>query len=264
MKRLIMIACALLLTACASNPTHPQDPLEPMNRAIFGFNDVADRTVAKPISEAYRFITPQPVRTGISNFFDNLRDVYSMANNTAQGKGERAITDLLRVSFNSTFGLFGLIDVATPMGLKSYKTTLGDTFAHYGWKNSSYLVLPLLGPSTIRDGTGTAISATLDPSLSLYKSHTIATGAAVLNAVNTREKLLGLEEVVNGAALDNYTYIRDGFLQIRAHQLGEMPAENKQGEDINIDDLVDSNSPAGESQVSPATPPADASAPASS
>lgn len=236
MKRLLA-SCCLLLAACAGTPSHPQDPLEPMNRAVYRFNDVADRNVLKPVAKAYRAVTPQPVRTGVGNFFDNLRDVYSAANNAVQGKGENALNDVLRVSFNSTFGLLGLIDVATPMGLKNNKTTLGDTFAHYGWQNSSYLVLPLLGPSTVRDGTGTLLTIAGEPSI--YHSNGDANAARVLNAINTREKLLGLDDVVDGAALDGYSYIRDGFLQIRAHQLNQTPAKQQEEDDIDIDQLVD-------------------------
>ncbi|GHD73823.1 VacJ family lipoprotein [Vogesella fluminis] len=238
MKRLLVVGCCLLLAACASTPSHPQDPLEPLNRAVYRFNDAADKAVLKPVAQAYRKVTPQPVRTGVGNFFDNLLDVYSAANNTLQGKAELALTDVLRVSFNSTFGLFGLIDIATPMGLKSSKATLGDTFAHYGWQDSSYLVLPLLGPSTVRDGSGMLISNSLEPATGVFQTHTQATAARVLNAVNTRERLLGLEDVVNGAALDSYSYMRDGFLQMRAHQLGLPQGKQQQEEDLNIDDLV--------------------------
>ncbi|MDC7704839.1 MlaA family lipoprotein [Vogesella indigofera] len=239
MKRLLVVGGCLLLTSCASTPSHPQDPLEPLNRAVYRFNDAADKAVLKPVAQAYQKVTPQPVRTGVGNFFDNLRDVYSAANHTLQGKAELALTDVLRVSFNSTFGLFGLIDIATPMGLKSNKATLGDTFAHYGWQNSSYLVLPLLGPSTVRDGSGILISNSLEPATGVFQTHTQATTARVLDAVNTRERLLGLETVVDGAALDNYSYVRDGFLQMRAHQLGLPQDKRQQEEDLNIDDLVD-------------------------
>ncbi|MDC7710002.1 MlaA family lipoprotein [Vogesella indigofera] len=257
MKRLLVVGGCLLLTACASTPSHPQDPLEPLNRAVYRFNDAADKAVLKPVAQAYQQVTPQPVRTGVGNFFDNLRDVYSAANNTLQGKAELALTDVLRVSFNSTFGLFGLIDIATPMGLKSSKATLGDTFAHYGWQESSYLVLPLLGPSTVRDGSGMLISNSLEPATSVFHTHTQATVARVLNAVNTREKLLGLEEMVDGAALDSYSYMRDGFLQMRAHQLGLSQGKQQAEEELNIDDLVDEP----DASAPAVNAPSDASAP---
>lgn len=257
MKRLLAVTCSLLLSACASAPNNAQDPFEPMNRAIFGFNDTADRAVVKPVAKAYRAVTPQPVRTAVGNVFDNVRDVYSAANNALQANGERTLNDVMRVTFNSTFGLFGLIDIATPMGLKNNKTTAGDTLAHYGWKESNYLVLPLLGPSTVRDATGLTLTFTAEPTGKMYSSYRNAAAALVLDGISRREKLLGLDDAVDQAAIDNYRYVRDAFLQVRAHQLGQEPPKQPE-DDINIDDLVDKNSgaaaPASSSPAVPATP----------
>ncbi|MDC7718764.1 VacJ family lipoprotein [Vogesella sp. DC21W] len=256
---LILVACCAL-AACASPGGHPQDPLEPMNRAVFSFNDKADQYVLKPVAEGYRYITPQPVRTAVGNVFDNLRDVYSLANHALQLEGKKTATDVLRVSINSTFGLFGLIDLATPMGLPSYKATLGDTFAHYGWQQSSYLVLPILGPSTIRDGTGVGLSFGYSSGSWVFQENRDAAAATILYGVASREKLLGLDETFSEAALDRYSYMRDGYLQYRNARLGFTPPASQQNpDDDNIDDLVPEDTPA--SAPAAAAPQADASAP---
>ncbi|GGY29123.1 MlaA family lipoprotein [Paludibacterium paludis] len=247
---ILAAAAAALLAGCASAPTNPRDPLEPMNRAVFRFNDAADRAVAKPVAQAYRDVTPQPVRTAVSNFFDNLRDAYSVVSNTLRAEPEKALNDTLRVAMNSTFGLFGLIDIATPAGLKNNKNTLGDTFASWGWKNSSYLVLPLLGPSTVRDGAGLGVYVWFSPERNLYKEPAHANVATGLNLLSRREQLLGLEGVLDDAALDPYAYTRDAFLQVRDRSLGLAPAD---GDDMNIDAIM------GETSSPP--PKADASAP---
>ncbi|WP_174875735.1 MlaA family lipoprotein [Vogesella oryzae] len=262
----VLLASSILLTACASNPSHPQDPLEPMNRVIFQFNDKADHYVMKPAAEGYRFITPQPVRTSVGNFFNNLQDVYSMLNHGLQLEPRKTLTDLLRVSFNSTFGIFGLIDIATPMGLPREPATLGDTMAHYGWKNSNYLVLPLFGPSTIRDGLGTAANLTIaDQNDLVFRTESDATAAAVLNGISRREKLLGMEDTLQQAALDPYSYMRDAYLQYRNRQVGFQPSSQPQDnspQEDNIDDLVgpEAEAPAASQPVATAPGNAEASA----
>lgn len=265
----ILTLCATLLAAgCTSTPTNPQDPLEPMNRAVYSFNDKVDRAVAKPVAKAYRAITPQPARTAVNNFFDNILDAYSFANNVLSGEPVKAMNDLMRVAINSTLGLFGLVDFATPAGLQSNKNTFGDTLAHWGWKNSNYLVLPLLGPSTIRDGVGTATTLYVSPDRRLvYTNPASANTAWGLQLLGRRERLLGVEDTIDEAALDPYSYTRDAFLQMRAAQVaGQQPARPGKpdasapagatpaapsGDDVDIDQLV-----------APDAAPSDASAPA--
>lgn len=259
--RLLVAASVLVLAGCAANPANPKDPYEPYNRAMYSFNDKADRYVLKPVAQGYRAVTPQPARTAVGNFFDNLRDVYSIASNALRGEGEKTLNDIMRVALNSTFGLFGLIDIATPAGLKNNKNTLGDTFASWGWQNSNYLVLPLLGPSTVRDGTGTVITlAAPGPAQSVYHNSREAVAYYGMTGISTRERLLDLDESLREAALDPYVYMRDGFLQLRASQLGQ-PNPTQQDE-INIDDLISSPNGKADSSV-PATqaaPARDASA----
>ena len=239
----LTVASSLLLVACASTPSHPQDPMEPMNRAIYQFNDKADRYVMKPVAEGYRFITPQPVRTGVGNFFNNLDDVYNMANHGLQLEGRKSLTDFLRVAFNSTFGLFGLIDIATPMGLKREPTGLGDTMAHYGWKSSSYLVLPLLGPSTVRDGLGTAAHLTVaDPQNLVFHVERDANAASAINAVSKREQLL--QPFVRGANVGNHAGTGLGLAVVsqllqHMHSALELDAVHGGGSRFSFDVLLD-------------------------
>ena len=153
----------LLLIGFASAPsfaeTRPADPYEGYNRAVSRFNDQADRYIFAPVARGYRKVTPQPVRTGISNFFNNLRDVVSFGSNILRLDIKRASEDLVRVGINTTFGLGGLIDIAGAGGIPDNKNTLGDTFATWGWKNSNYFVMPVFCTSTVRDALGTGITS---------------------------------------------------------------------------------------------------------
>ena len=233
-----LLAGSLLLSACASTPpTSPLYPYESFNRSMYAFNDKADRWVIKPAAQGYHAVTPAPLRTAVSNFFDNFKDVYSAANNLLQAEPEKAINDIMRVALNSTFGLFGLIDIATPAGLKNNKTSLGDTFAHWGWKNSNYLVLPFFGPSTVRDGVGLGVSLGINgPEHLVYHNSNEAFAFYGVYGVNTRARYLDFDDSLATAAIDPYTYLRDGFMQLRAKQLG-LPNPT-QSDDINIDELV--------------------------
>lgn len=238
MTRLTAIAAVLLLAGCAS--TNPQDPYEPYNRAMYTVNDKLDRAVVKPVAEGYRKVTPSPVRSAVGNFFDNLRDVYSFASNALRAEPEKSLNDLMRVVMNTTFGLGGLIDIATPAGLKNNKNSLGDTFASWGWQQSNYLVLPLFGPSTVRDGSGLAIGlAAPSPQQMIYSNTREAVALWSLYGVSTRERLLGLEEVVDEVALDPYIFTRDAFMQMRAKQLG-VALPKQDDDDVDIDELVPS------------------------
>ncbi len=249
-----LLAGSLLLAGCAStHPATPQDPYESFNRSMYAFNDAADRWVMKPAAQGYHAITPGPFRTAVGNFFDNFKDVYSAANNLLQAEPEKALNDIMRVALNSTFGLFGLIDIATPAGLKNNKTSLGDTFAHWGWKSSNYLVLPFFGPSTVRDGLGLGVSLGINgPERLVYHNTNEAIAFYAVYGVNTRARYLDLDESLFTAALDPYSYIRDGYLQMRARQLG-LPNPT-QTDEMNIDDLVSSpaNASAPAAEAAPA------------
>ena len=248
---------AVTLTGCATaTPQNNYDPYEAVNRKVYAFNDVADRAGMKPIAEGYRFILPQPIRTGVSNFFNNLQDALSVVHHVLQAKPERAVSDLMRVALNSTFGLGGLLDIATPARLPSYKTGLGETLARWGYQNSSYVELPLYGPSTVRDAVGLGGDMLTGPSHFLWKTPSDSNSLLGLNIVNQRAGLLDVTAAADEAALDPYTYRRDGYLQYRNQRIGNAAAL-KPVDDSNINDLVAPTTPASAAPaeaVVPATP----------
>lgn len=203
------------------------DPYEGYNRFMFGVNDAVDRAVLAPVARGYRTGTPQSVRSGIGNFFNNLRDLVSAGNNLLRLDIAKASTDLVRFGLNSTFGFGGLIDIAGAAQMPNHKTSLGDTFASWGWKNSNYFVYPLLGPSTVRDAVGTTISS-LYPIEGAVFTHTPTRWTAIgIKTVDTRAKLLELTDGVEHAAIDRYAYVRDAFMAARARQIGtELPGSD--------------------------------------
>jgi phospholipid-binding lipoprotein MlaA len=214
-----------LFVGCASIPAgvepSPRDPWESFNRSVFEFNEGLDKYLLKPVVAAYRFILPQIVRDGIYNFFSNYSDIYTALQNLLQGKPDLAFNDLMRVAVNTIFGLGGLMDVATPGGLPKHKEDWGQTFGVWGVPSGPYLVLPFFGPSTIRDTFGTAADLETDylfkyiPDVGLRNS---ITGLRVINARNT---FYEAGDLLDGAALDKYSFIRDAYLQRREYQINE-------------------------------------------
>ncbi len=235
-KQCLLLGLLPLLAACAS--TNPRDPLEPMNRVVYLFNDKADTYVMKPVAEGYRAVTPQPIRTGVRNFFNNLDDMSSTVNYALQARPLPSFYSFSRVVLNSTAGVLGLFDLTGEKQRRFPKTDFGETLARWGWKNSSYLVLPLYGPSTIRDGLGEAADLAFRNEIIYDNPHSDARMlSGVTSAVSTRESLLGVESTIKDAALDPYAYTRDGWLQMRAKTTCDDvgPATS---EDENIDDLM--------------------------
>lgn len=206
------------LPAAAEGGT--KDPYEGFNRAMFKFNDKADRYVLKPVARGYQKITPKPVRGAVSNFFNNLRDVNSFASNLLRGNVKNAGYDFMRVAVNSTFGLGGLINIADAAGMQNNKNTLGDTFASWGWKNSNYLVVPLAGPSTVRDTLGSAVTTVYSVERGLIPNPYVRYPLTGLNVVNRREGMLELTDTLDQMALDKYIVTRDAYLALRNKQLG--------------------------------------------
>jgi phospholipid-binding lipoprotein MlaA len=231
------VFCALLICGCTATPSNPRDPLEPLNRGIYKFNDKADRWVMKPVAQSYHDYMPSLVRTGVSNFFNNLNDANSIVNYALQGQVEPSLYNLARFLLNSTVGVAGLFDVSSGQERIYQQTSFGDTFAVWGWKNSSYFVIPLAGPSTLRDGTGLLADITFrDNTLYSNPTENIRRISTVINAVSTRDKLLGVESIISDAALDPYSYTRDAWLQVRAKRAGDDVPKSE--EDFDIDDLM--------------------------
>jgi phospholipid-binding lipoprotein MlaA len=226
------ISCALaavITTGCATGPNaNPKDPLEPMNRSISTFNDTLDDNVLKPVATGYRDYTPQLLQTGINNFFRNLSDVLSTVNNGLQLKGHDTAESFMRVTVNTVFGIYGIFDVATPIGLKRHPEDFGQTLGYWGVPDGPYLVLPLLGPSTVRDTSVLPLEFAIDPVSNLNGSSERTT-AAVVRIVDKRANLLSTTNLLSGAAMDKYSFTRDGYLQFRRNQVfdGNPPDEDQ-------------------------------------
>ena len=235
----IAISIASILTACST--TNPNDPYEPYNRVMFKINDKLDETVLEPTTRGYQKVVPKPVRAGVTNVFDNLRDVVSLGSNILRLDIEKAATDVSRIGINTVWGLGGLLPVADLADMPNNKNTLGDTFASWGWKNSNYFVMPLSGPSTLRDSLGGAITTVYSPQSALISNNKVLYGISGLNVVDTRAKYLGLTDVMKDAAPDKYAYMRDFYMARRASQTGGQYNTTNNEDDLSIDDLFDEN-----------------------
>lgn len=205
----------LVLAGCASGPrAHPDDPLEPYNRGMTRFNDAVDAALLKPVATAYQQATPAPVRTGVSNFFANLGDAWSFVNNTLQLHAEGALASFFRFNINTVMGLGGVLDVASEMGIDRHKQDFGLTLGRWGMQPGPYLVLPILGPSTVRDTLALPVDMRGN-ALRYVDPVSARNGLYVLRAVDARANLLRAGEVLDDAALDKYSFTRDVFLQVR-------------------------------------------------
>ena len=205
---------AITLGGCAATGTNPQDPYESFNRKMQSFNDGVDNAVLKPVATAYQTVTPQPVRTGVGNFFGNAGDLWSMINHLLQGNGLQAYNHMVRFTTNTVFGLGGLLDIATEMGLDRQKQDLGRTLGVWGIKPGPYLVLPLLGPSTVRDTVALPGDWAGNP---LSQLHPISHRNTLvgLKVVDDRARFLKAGDMVDSVALDRYALVRDVYLQSR-------------------------------------------------
>jgi phospholipid-binding lipoprotein MlaA len=205
---------AIVLTGCATGPTaHPEDPLEPLNREIYSFNRGVDAIVIEPAAGIYHKFIPPQVRAAVTNFFSNVNDVNVVANQVLQGKIPDAMHSATRLALNTTIGVGGLFDVASSTGLYKMRADFGTTLAFYGVKKSPYLVLPFLGPSTIRDSAGLVVDFYLSPYG--YVEEWVFWYAVGLNYLNQRSNLLEELVFVDYAAMDSYAFVRDIYLQRR-------------------------------------------------
>lgn len=219
-----------LVSGCATTGGgSARDPLEPLNRAIFGFNETFDQVLMKPVAQGYRAVLPEMVRTGVTNFFSNLEDVWIGANNLLQGKPENALQDVMRVAINTVIGLGGLIDVASDAGLDKHNEDFGQTLGRWGVGSGPYLVLPFLGASTLRDGIAlVGVDTAVDPVWNVNRvptRNTLYSG----RAVNARADALDAARVMEEAALDKYRFIRESYLQRRRSLIydGNPPRERE-------------------------------------
>lgn len=207
------LAMVATLAGCATTATNPNDPLEPFNRAMFQFNEGLDNVLLKPAGEAYRAAIPNLVRTGVTNFFSNIEDLWIGANNLLQGKVEEGLTDVMRFVVNTFFG-FTVLDIASDAGMTKHSEDFGQTLGRWGVGSGPYLVLPFFGPSTFREGVGLAVDFQADPVVHVDHvptRNTLYSG----RVVSDRTTLLDASRILEEAALDKYIFVRDSYLQRR-------------------------------------------------
>ncbi len=236
-RTLAMAAVLALLAGCATiqdargGPGQRLDPWEKWNRKVFNFNEDLDQAVLRPVATAYANVTPQPVRRIIGNFFANFADAWSAVNNLLQGKVQAGLDDATRVGANTLFGLLGILDVASEMGLEHHYEDFGQTLGRYGVGAGAYMVLPVLGPSTVRDAAAIAVDRLASPP-GFFEGTGTQIGLTVLQIVNTRAGLLGATRVIDEISLDKYTFVRDAYLQRRRSLVfdGDAPETPEQPE----------------------------------
>jgi phospholipid-binding lipoprotein MlaA len=225
-------AVLALAQGCATGPNaNRADPLEPFNRTIFSFNDKVDKAVVKPVASAYREVTPKLVRTGVTNFFGNIGDVWSAINNALQAKPQQAFESLFRFTTDTVFGVAGIFDVASELKIPKSSEDFGQTLGHWGVPSGPYLVLPVLGPSTFRDTAGTVVD--FNGNL-LTKSSDVGfrNTVSAVGIVNVRANLLDAGDLLDQASLDKYSFARDVYLQRRRSLIGRGGPEKEERFDL--------------------------------
>ncbi|GAB2912521.1 MlaA family lipoprotein [Paralcaligenes ginsengisoli] len=253
-----VLAIAAIAAGCASVPhPNPNDPWESYNRGMYKFNDTVDKALIKPVASGYAALTPKPVQTCVHNIFNNVWDVWSAFNSFIQGRGHDFVNTLGRVLFNSTMGLGGCIDVASMNGSKRIENDFGVTLGVWGLKPGPYLVLPLLGPSSVRDGVGRAGDvfggAATYLSIGAIDNIPLRNSLVGMAFIDTRANLLDTDKLVDSVALDRYSFIRDAYLQRRKAMVqGHKVRMNKD----NLPNYSDDNLPNySDDEAQPATPP---------
>ena len=207
------------------------DPFEGFNRAMFRLNEDLDSAVFKPVATAYKDVVPRPARLGVTNAFANIGDAWSFVNNLLQLNVEGAFNSAVRFSVNTVLGFGGLLDIATEAGVQKHKQDFGLTMARWGVPAGPYLMVPVLGPYTVRDGAGFIVDGQGDRVTRKVDDVAVRNSLYVLRAVDKRANLLGVSSVLEFAALDKYTFTRDAYLQMRAQQAGQVRPRKKQADD---------------------------------
>ena len=239
--RLLPVAAAVVLAAgCATVPGEPdpRDPLEGMNRSVYQFNDALDRAVFTPVAKTYQAVTPVPVRDCVSNFFGNLRDVWSSINFFLQGSVPDGINGFGRVLMNTTVGGLGCFDAAATVGVPRQHNDFGLTLGVWGVSEGPYLVLPLLGPSTVRDGAGLIVDVN-GGVIDHIENVRLRNSLWGVGLLDTRSRLLDASEMVDDLALDSYSFIRDAYLQRRGNTLNSLRGGDAALPDYSVPDYGD-------------------------
>ena len=249
-RAVLGVVAVLSVSACVTLPPNsqrvPQDPWESWNRGVYKVNDKLDRAIAKPAAKGYVRFVPSPIRTGIRNFFANLNTTTVMINDALQGKPLAAANDLGRFLLNSTLGLGGILDPATPAGLARNDEDFGQTLGHWGVHPGPFVELPILGPSDVRDAAGKVVDTYTNPR-QYIKNDYVKYGLYLPSLLDTRASLLSLDDTLKNV-YDPYAFIRDAYLQRRAYQVSD-------GKISQEEPLVDPGDDAPDSKTPPATPP---------
>ena len=233
-SRFYALPVFLLLSGCAatSGVHNPQDPFEPLNRSIYKFNDALDKAVVKPVAQGYQAVMPAPGRTMVNNFFSNLDDVVVTLNDVLQLKLGQAVSDFGRILINSTLGALGLADAASATGFAKHHEDFGQTLGYWGIGNGPYLMLPILGPSTVRDGIGLYADGVTSPAT--YTRPVITRNEIYVgDGIRKRTNLLENENLLDTAQIDRYSFLRDSYLQYRRNLVydGNPPRPKYEDED---------------------------------
>lgn len=223
LQRLGLVLLMLCLVSCASIPEGQvrikKDPWEETNRAVLLFNDNLDDYLIRPLTKVYEFVLPSPVRTAIRNVFSNVGDIYNSVNNLLQGKPKAAVDDIVRVFVNTTIGLGGIWDAASAAGVEKHSEDFGQTFGVWGIPDGPYMVLPLLGPSTVRDTAGWFFDIQTDILIKQIDDIPLRNSITGLRIIDQRAKYLGSSDLLEFAAFDKYSFVRDAYLQRRRSKL---------------------------------------------
>lgn len=232
MKRVfVLLTVALLVSGCATVPEDQRvayDPLEPLNRGTHRFNDGVDRLTLKPIAKGYRKVVPEPVRDGVTNFSRNLFTPRSAANNFLQGKPKDGFSELIRFVINTTFGIGGIFDVAAKSGVEAKTEDFGQTAAVWGVPQGPYVVIPFLGPSTLRDAVLMPLDVAADPLYHYDDEQAVRNSLYAIRLIDLRARLLSIEELLQDSA-DPYVTVRESYLQNREFEVydGDPPLDDE-------------------------------------
>jgi len=237
--KLLLITVVILLAGCATTQNNNKniDPLEPVNRKFFTFNETLDRYFMKPVATTYIEVTPQPIRTGVTNFFDNLTYMNVVVNSFFQGKFDEGMSGLFRFIFNTTLGIGGLFDIATHMGLTEHDEDTGQTLAVWGMPQGPYLTVPLFGPNTVRDSPNLVTRSLANPFT--YISGSVFFPITALGLINTRANLLKSTSIRDEAAIDTYSFTREAYLQQRKYLIYDGNPPGDYYEDLFPDEFDD-------------------------
>jgi phospholipid-binding lipoprotein MlaA len=236
--RVLALLAVVAQAACATHSATPStDPFETTNRRISHFNDRVDETVLRPVAVGYKKTVPEVLQKGVNNFFGNLKDIWSTLNNGLQAKPMETAETGLRVAVNSVFGICGLFDVATMVGIERHTADFGQTMGYWGVAPGPYVVLPLLGPSTVRDTAGWAVDNRYDVWRTEVDTVGLRYGGSALRLVDKRAGFIGMDTSLNEVALDKYTFVRDAYLQRRLAATRRKSSDKDGGGDDGNDGL---------------------------